>query len=79
MLTSSEIFIISVNLLILVWLPSFINSVEEGAYGQLSDPSNNGTYFLDNDEEQSEDDSSEIMISEKGVFERIEGNSTGDD
>jgi len=41
-----------------------MNSVYGEAYGQLSDLSNNGTYFLDNGEEQSEDDSSEIMIPE---------------
>lgn len=66
-------------MLILTWLPSSINSIDEEAQGQLSDLSNNRTYFLDNGEEQSEDDSPEIMIPEKGVFERIEENSTSDD
>ena len=66
-------------MLILTWLPSSTNSIHEEAYGQLSDLSNNGTYFLDNGEEQSEDDSSEIMIPEKGVFERIEGNNSDDE
>jgi hypothetical protein len=77
-LTSSEIFIISAIVLILTSLSSFLNSVHEEAYGQLPDLFNNDTYFLDDGEEPMEDDSSEITIPEKGVFERIR-NSTRND
>lgn len=71
---------ISASLLVLTGFPFYINSIHEEAYGQLPNLFNNDTYFLGNDEEQIEDDSSEITIPEKGVFERIEGNSsTGDD
>ena len=73
---SSEIFIISAVLLILT--SSSIFSIHKEAYGQLPDLFNNDTYFLDNDEEEIEDDSAEITIPEKGVFERVEGNGTGD-
>ncbi len=71
---SSEIFIISAVLLVLS-SPS-IFSIYVEAYGQLPDLINNDTYFLDNGEEQIEDDSSELVIPEKGVFERIERNNT---
>ncbi len=77
MLRSSEMMI-SAILLVLTGFHFSINSIHEEAYGQLPDLFNNDTYFLDDGEEQIEDDSSEITIPEKGVFERI-GNSTGDD
>lgn len=62
----------------LILTSSSIFSIHEEAYGQLPDLFNNDTDFFDNGEEQIKDDSAEITIPEKGVFERIERNSTGD-
>ena len=58
---------------------SFATVMYNPVFAQMSDPlRDNSSSFLDNGEESDEDDASEIVVPEKGVFERIEGNNTGD-